>query len=174
MNKKDFQASIGRLMSLYKRPKDKDDVEHLKDYYRTIYDAVRHMKNYEFDTVCKEMVGEANPIKRPMPSHFLTKYRALMGQYGWGKGSVPSHEPTPAENLAWMSKTVNEEITPRAARWILKVADAQKIQFPEGVASRLVERAGDEVEYKTPEPTIFKQDEYNPQSFSKEPLDNPE
>jgi len=73
----EFSKSMLRILAFYKHPHTEDERKEARDYADATYEIVKFMSPFSFDQVTKELVGELNSFKKPMPNIFMQCYRRL-------------------------------------------------------------------------------------------------
>lgn len=84
LSKEAATQSLGRIFSLF-HPTPQQAV----DYTTTIIESVGWMDAIKFEDVCKELIKEISPGRKPVPSQFVKAYHKLAKERGWDtKSSV--------------------------------------------------------------------------------------
>jgi len=69
--------STKRIHAFYRHPHKEDEIAEYRDYMSAVYEVVKWMNTSLFDDVCKELVLELNPMKKPGANMYLACYRRM-------------------------------------------------------------------------------------------------
>lgn len=145
MNREDFNLSVERVFAFYAVPKDEDGIQNFKRYVDALYENLARIRVDQFEAVCKKLVGELNPMKRPMASDFWRVYNGLMEELRrHSDESGACRDETPEEKEAWCVAEIEKHFTPTKARHVLELVERGKHRVSQSVMDRLLEIAGQE------------------------------
>lgn len=85
MNDQEFNSSMARILSFHNAPKTPLDVQNLKNYMASLYEAVGRMDAFTFERVCKELANNMSRGQKPMPSQFWAVYHRLKSEENAGR-----------------------------------------------------------------------------------------